>query len=184
MLAPAQADFYRENGYLAGLRVADESQAAEYRRQFDALEAAEGRDKTRIGHRDEPGRHRAPVALKDIITRALPPLCGIILGCRAATRGHPSACLEKRARHSFRVCQPLGAILHAEVRVVDNVVSAQPLPQTAADYEAAVEQLLAEVKRLNQHMQSDRTDIERLKTETRTLKAETRALLLSMGAKF
>ena len=67
---------------------------------------------------------------------------------------------------------------------MDNVVSAQPLPQNAADYEAAVEQLLAEVKRLNQHMQSDRTDIERLKTETRTLKAETRALLLSMGAKF
>lgn len=67
---------------------------------------------------------------------------------------------------------------------MDNVISAQPLPQNAADYEAAVEQLLAEVKRLNQHMQSDRADIERLKDETRTLKAETRALLLSMGAKF
>ena len=58
MLPPAQTDFYRENGYLAGLRVADEAQAAEYRRRFDALEAAEGREKTRIGlldrHFDEP----------------------------------------------------------------------------------------------------------------------------------
>ena len=65
---------------------------------------------------------------------------------------------------------------------MDNLASLQPVPQTAADYEAAVEQLLAEMKRLNQQMQSDRTDIERLKAETRELKAETRALLTSMGA--
>ncbi len=49
MLTPAQVDLYRKNGYLSGLRVADETQATEYRRQFDALEAAEGREKTRIG---------------------------------------------------------------------------------------------------------------------------------------
>ena len=67
---------------------------------------------------------------------------------------------------------------------MDSVLSSQPVPKSAADYEAAVEQLLAEMKRLNQQMQSDRTDIERLKAETRTLKAETRARLLSMGAKF
>ena len=66
---------------------------------------------------------------------------------------------------------------------MNDVVSSQSLPQTAADYEAAVEQLLAEMKRLNQQMQNDRTDTERLKDETQTLKAETRALLLSMGAK-
>lgn len=66
---------------------------------------------------------------------------------------------------------------------MENFVSSQPVPQTSADYEAAVEQLLAEMKRLNQLIQSDRTDIEQLKAETRTLKAETRALLTSMGAK-
>jgi hypothetical protein len=58
MLTPAQVSLYRENGYLAGIRVADEDQAAEYRRRFDALEAVEGREKTRIGlldrHFDQP----------------------------------------------------------------------------------------------------------------------------------
>lgn len=66
------------------------------------------------------------------------------------------------------------------------------LPQSAlktpADYKAAVEQLLAEMKRLNERMQSDRADIERLrletqalKVETQRLKAETRATLASLG---
>jgi peptidoglycan hydrolase CwlO-like protein len=58
----------------------------------------------------------------------------------------------------------------------------QPTPQTAAEYEAAIDQLLAEMQRLNQKMKEDQSVIDRLKAETETLKRETRALLASMGA--
>ena len=50
------------------------------------------------------------------------------------------------------------------------------------DYEALVEQLLVEINRLNEQMQSDRADIACLKQETSALKAETRALLVGLGA--
>lgn len=49
------------------------------------------------------------------------------------------------------------------------------------DYETALEQVMAEVSRLNTLMQQDRTDIERLRAEAWQLKAETRALLAGMG---
>lgn len=51
-----------------------------------------------------------------------------------------------------------------------------------ADYETAMEQVLAEVSRLNVLMQQDRGDIKRLHGETWELKAEPRALLAGMGA--
>jgi hypothetical protein len=60
--------------------------------------------------------------------------------------------------------------------------SSQVLPDGQAEYEAALEQVMAEVNRLNELMLQDRADIERLKTEAWQLKAETRALLTGMGA--
>ncbi|MBV9866883.1 MAG: hypothetical protein JO316_16140 [Abitibacteriaceae bacterium] len=62
-------------------------------------------------------------------------------------------------------------------------MSLQTPPQAGADDEAAIEQCLREIRQLNEQMQQDRTEIERLKVETHTLKHETRALLASMGAK-
>lgn len=62
----------------------------------------------------------------------------------------------------------------------------QPTPQSVTgeqnDYETAMEQVLAEVSRLNVLMQQDRGDIERLRGETWELKAEPHALLAGMGA--
>ena len=55
-------------------------------------------------------------------------------------------------------------------------------PETTVDYEAAIKQYFAEMKRLNAQMNNDRIDIERLKAETETLKTETRALLATLGA--
>ena len=52
--------------------------------------------------------------------------------------------------------------------------------QTAC--EAALEQSLAEAGRLNELMQQDRADIERLRIEAWALRAETRAVLAGMGA--
>lgn len=49
MLTAQQIETYRRDGFLYGIRVADEAQTARYRAQFDALEALEGREKTRVG---------------------------------------------------------------------------------------------------------------------------------------
>src|SRR5262245_13610942 len=49
MLTRQQGDFYQENGFLSGLRIADETGATRYRADFDALEGREGREKCRIG---------------------------------------------------------------------------------------------------------------------------------------
>ena len=72
---------------------------------------------------------------------------------------------------------------------MEDSVSSQPTPETAADFEAAVEECLVEIRRLNEQMQGDRNDIEKLKTETlalkaesQRLKAETRAALARLGA--
>ena len=58
----------------------------------------------------------------------------------------------------------------------------QALPSEQADGEAALEQAMAEIHRLNELMQQDRADIERLRAESGELRAETRALLAGMGA--
>lgn len=63
------------------------------------------------------------------------------------------------------------------------MVTAQTAPQTAAEYEATFERLMAEAENLNEQMRHDRAEIERLTAETAALKSETRALLTSMGAK-
>ena len=66
----------------------------------------------------------------------------------------------------------------------------QPAPQTTAEYEAVFDRLMAEAESINEQMQRNRIDIERLKAETKVLgeetgrlKAETRTLLAGMGAK-
>ena len=71
---------------------------------------------------------------------------------------------------------------------MDNLISSQPAPQTAADYEAAVDAQIKEMKSLNSQMHTDRAEINRLEAETESLKAEahrlkreTRKLLASMG---
>lgn len=62
-------------------------------------------------------------------------------------------------------------------------VSAQPAPQTAAEYEAAFERLMMEAEIINERMRQDRSEIERLKAETKVIQDETRTLLAGMGAK-
>ena len=71
-----------------------------------------------------------------------------------------------------------------------DIASAQPAPQTSAEYEAAFERLMAEAESIGEHMQRDRIEIERLKAETESLaeeaarlKDDTRILLANMGAK-
>ena len=58
---------------------------------------------------------------------------------------------------------------------------AQPTPQTDADYQAAIEQLLADARRLSERAQQDQNDIERLRAKSAPLRAEIRALLSNMG---
>jgi hypothetical protein len=64
-----------------------------------------------------------------------------------------------------------------------NILSAQPAPQTAAQYEAEFEMLMQKATRLNELMVQDRLEIEKLKAETKEIRDETRAMLVSMGAK-
>lgn len=56
----------------------------------------------------------------------------------------------------------------------------QPSPQTDADYEATVQELLAEMSRMEEQMDSDRTESERLKFETQVIKATTEAKLIRL----
>ena len=48
----------------------------------------------------------------------------------------------------------------------------KPKRKTTADYEAEVDQLLADMRGLEMLMQSDRNEIDRLKAETRLLREE------------
>ena len=52
----------------------------------------------------------------------------------------------------------------------------QASPQTDAEYEAAIEQSLAEMKRLREQMNEDQEEIDRLKAETQSILAELRTL--------
>jgi non-heme Fe2+,alpha-ketoglutarate-dependent halogenase len=58
VMMPQQIDFYRMNGFLAPIPILNSDEAAGVRKQFDALEAAEGREKAQIGlldrHFDQP----------------------------------------------------------------------------------------------------------------------------------
>jgi hypothetical protein len=54
-------------------------------------------------------------------------------------------------------------------------------PTDDANYQVAIQQLHTEITRLNQKMEADREDIDRLKSETDLLKVETRAILATLG---
>jgi hypothetical protein len=56
-------------------------------------------------------------------------------------------------------------------------------PQDAADYEAAIDALLAEMNHSNQRMQRDREEIDRLRAETLALRDETRRVIATIGAR-
>src|SRR5438034_6310695 len=76
--AESLAKAFAENGCVSGLRVLDSAAADEVRRQFDALEAAEGRERCQIGLLD---RHFEQRFVWELAT--LP----AILDCVAAVLG-------------------------------------------------------------------------------------------------
>ena len=58
----------------------------------------------------------------------------------------------------------------------------QPDQKTTAEYEALADQLLADMKRLEDLMQIDRTEIDYLKAETARLQVENRGVLSRLKA--
>jgi peptidoglycan hydrolase CwlO-like protein len=56
-------------------------------------------------------------------------------------------------------------------------------PKTEAEYEAAIDEILAEINAIGQRMDADQAEIERIKAETHQLKVETREILARLGAK-
>ncbi len=58
---------------------------------------------------------------------------------------------------------------------------AQPMPQTDEEYQIAIEQMLAEARRLSERAQQDQNDLERLRAKSAPLRAEIHALLASLG---
>lgn len=65
--------------------------------------------------------------------------------------------------------------LKAEVKEMDNRILSPPALETVTDYEAAIEHCLTEIERLNEQMQKDQADIDRLKAETRAMLAKLKA---------
>jgi hypothetical protein len=65
---------------------------------------------------------------------------------------------------------------------MDENTLSQPKRQSVAEYKAAIAEMLMEMYRLNEKMQNDQVEIDRLNVETAALKAETRALLARIGA--
>jgi hypothetical protein len=65
---------------------------------------------------------------------------------------------------------------------MSDLASSPSAPETAGDYEAALDQLLAEMRLINEQMQKDRVDIDRLKAETHALKVESATLEADMRA--
>ena len=62
-------------------------------------------------------------------------------------------------------------------------LTASPLsPQTAAEYENILSQIFIEINLLNQQMQPDRAEIERLKADSARLEAETQSILTRLKA--
>ena len=58
---------------------------------------------------------------------------------------------------------------------------AQTTPQTETEYQAAIEQMLVESRRLTERARQDQDEIERLRANATPLRAEIRVLLASMG---
>jgi ABC-type Zn uptake system ZnuABC Zn-binding protein ZnuA len=62
-----------------------------------------------------------------------------------------------------------------EVTFMDEKALPQAAPKTSAEYEAAIDQCLKEMERLQQQIKSDEAEIHRLKLETRAVLAKIRA---------
>ena len=60
---------------------------------------------------------------------------------------------------------------------MDEIGLTQPNPKTTAGYKAILTHLLAEMDRIDERMDVNRDEIERLKIETQIIKARTRASL-------
>jgi hypothetical protein len=56
-------------------------------------------------------------------------------------------------------------------------------PRTAAEYRAAVDALIAEMKRMNERSEETWAEIERLKAETEAIKAENEVTKASLQAR-
>jgi hypothetical protein len=59
----------------------------------------------------------------------------------------------------------------------------QAPPKTAAEYRAAIDDLLAEMQSMNERSKGTWAEIERLKAETETIKAETEVIKARLQAR-
>jgi hypothetical protein len=84
-----------------------------------------------------------------------------VLTCSGGTADSPG---EERALH---------ATMETGGVKMEERIALPPAPQSAAEYKAAINELLAEMKRMNEQMDRDREEIDRLKAETESIKAET-----------
>jgi len=73
-----------------------------------------------------------------------------------------------------------------EENTMSNITSAQPAPQTEAEYEAVFERVMVEAQSIadntNEQVRRDRSEIDLLKAETKTIRDETRPLLAGIDA--
>jgi hypothetical protein len=59
---------------------------------------------------------------------------------------------------------------------MENTITTDVSLKTPADYEAAIDQCLAEMQRLHEQMERDQEDIDRLRAETKALLAALKAV--------
>jgi hypothetical protein len=62
-------------------------------------------------------------------------------------------------------------------------ITSSPAPRTAAEYRAAIDDLLTEMKRMDEQSDRNWTEIERLKAESAAIRAETDKLIAQLDAK-
>ena len=65
---------------------------------------------------------------------------------------------------------------------MNETLAAQAAPKTTAEYKAAIDFLLGEMRRINENIQRDDADIERLKVETRQIAAQSDVRLAQLEA--
>jgi len=62
-------------------------------------------------------------------------------------------------------------------------ITSPPSPRTAAEYRAAIDDLLAEMKRMNEQSDRNWTEIEQLKAESAVIRAQTDKIIAQIDAK-
>lgn len=65
---------------------------------------------------------------------------------------------------------------------MDETLSPEVTPRSAAEYRTVIDQMIEEMRRLNERMQGDGAEINRLAGETAAIKSDIRSLLAEMGA--